>query len=295
MDTATSPLRAARTATVVDLPLAEADWSFADDDAEAQRRWFDHLVCGDADARRWLIERYYPMTANLVYSYLWVRRTPEITADSDDVVGYATEGLISAVDGFDPRFERSFRMYAKRRMRGAVVDGLREADVLSRTMRDRKRALRRAHGEALEQWGRQPTFPELVDKLGVPEGMVWEAQRVDVASSLASLDDTSLVGSSPSTAFDDGLSLMDMVVDEGPLVDERVVDDAEREEVAVAVGVLGLQDRTVLERHILEGAPLWQVGEELGVTESRVCQIKSRALRRLKDRFGELDRLYDAA
>ncbi len=196
--------------------------------------------------------------------------------DHADLAQSGVFGLIDAVERFDPERCPRFESYAAQRIRGAILDELRAQDWVPRTVRGRVREVERAQERLESRLRRAATDRELAEELGVaPRDLRGLTQQVQVIS-IEALEESS-----------GGVSEL--------MADERAPDPMtvlqERElsrQLNVAVSQLGERDRRVVELYYLENRTLAEIGRLLGVTESRVCQLHSRLVGRLRGRLEEL-------
>jgi RNA polymerase sigma factor for flagellar operon FliA len=192
------------------------------------------------------------------------------TVERDDLYGWGMLGLIGAADTWEPARGLKFSTFAFPRIRGAILDELRRADFLPRGRREKVRELERAVSACEQQDGTAPTPERIARELGVSLDEIDEILLSARSAATASLDDGP------------GIELL------GLLSDPRCDDpqgSAEWEEMrgllVAAIGELPEQDKTVITLYYGEELFLREIAEVLGVTESRVSQIHSRALYRL--------------
>lgn len=193
-----------------------------------------------------------------------------------DLVQSGIFGLIDAVERFDPDQCPRFESYAAQRIRGAILDELRSQDWVPRSVRGRAREFERAQERLEGTLLRGATDRELAAELGVPvrelSGLSQQVQMVSVEA----LHESS-----------GGVS--ELLTDADAPDPVNVVQARETlRQLAVAVAQLGERDRTVIRLYYLENRTLADIGRSLGVTESRVCQLHSRLVSRLRDRLEEL-------
>lgn len=188
----------------------------------------------------------------------------------DDLFGWGMHGLIEAADSFDPGRGLQFSTFAYPRIRGAILDELRRLDFLPRGRRDRLREVERAVAELEQRHGTPPAPEEIAQHLGTTIDEVDEVLHSARVASWASLD------GGPSEEF--GALLCDPR-------SEDPVGSAEWNEMkallVLSIGALPEPEKTVITLYYGEELLLKEIGEILGVTESRVSQIHSRALYRL--------------
>lgn len=191
--------------------------------------------------------------------------------ERDDLFGYGMVGLLSAADAFDPLRGLAFSTFAYSRVRGAILDELRRADFLPRGRREKVRALDGVIERLEQKEGQRPSIERIASELGVGEDEVGEILLSAVTASQTSLDDE-VVGNSL-------VALLQNPRSEDP------VGSAEWNEMKdLLVEVLGdlpEPEQSVITLYYAQDLLLREIGEVLGVTESRVSQIHSRALYRL--------------
>ena len=193
-----------------------------------------------------------------------------------DLVQCGVFGLIDAIERFDPERSPRFESYAVPRIRGAILDELRAQDWVPRTVRGRVRELERAQERLEARLQRAATDVELAEEIGLPVQEVRSLGRQQQMISVEALDENS-----------GGVS--EVLADDGAPDPVAVVQATETlRQLAAAVEQLGERDRTVVRLYYLENRTLAEIGRLLGVTESRVCQLHTRLVGRLRGRLEEL-------
>ena len=241
---------------------------------ELQDLWQQYAEKPSPEVRRRLIEAYAPL-ARYVVERLNVKSGPAL--GYDDLLGQAVLGLIDAVDRFDATRGIKFETYAYHRIRGAVMDMLREMDWVPRSIRQREAQLSATYSLLEGRLGRPPSDEELAAALGITV-----AQLDDLAQELALQTTYSLDETIGLQEWDMG-TVGDLVRDEDVLSPEESLDRrTEREMLARAVAGLPDAERTVISLYYYEGLTLKEIGRVLGVTESRACQIHGKAMLRLR-------------
>jgi len=229
------------------------------------------------DLRRQLIEAYAPL-ARYVVDRMNLRPGPAL--GYEDLLSQAVVGVIDAIDRFDPARGVKFETYAYHRVRGAVMDMLRDMDWLPRSVRQRESELAAAYTRLEGELGRQPTDEELAQTLGLTIEGLDELARDVALQSMQSLDEA--LGGYAAQAWE-AATLADVVPDgASPSPEDHVEGWAERDLIAKAIDTLPDSERTVISLYYHEGLTLKEIGRVLGVTESRACQIHGKALVRLR-------------
>lgn len=233
------------------------------------------------------ILRHMPLVA-FVVNRLSTDRQRTLGLDREDAISYGTEGLIQAVDGYDPSRGTSFASFAIRRIRGSVLDAVRRHDPLPRSLRRSTRQVEQAAQELASHLGRWPTPKELALRLGIKPREVQEIQR-HAASRFVSLDHVLQEG-----AGDFAQQKWDPIDGDERNDPARAIEHrAALHQLSKAVGQLNHRDRAILQMRYAESRPFHEVGRRLGLSESRVCQLHKRILRQLRSQLSE--KLEEAA
>lgn len=239
------------------------------EDEEIAALWRAYKRGGESDAREQLVHLYYPLVKHVARG---IAPTLSRQAGIDDLEGYGAEGLIDAIDRYDPDRGFQFSTFAVHRIRGAIYDGIRTSDWVPRSVRRKARAMHEAQSELYARHGRPPTEDEEAAALAVSVQALRTGKVQVAVASVASLD-------------------------RAPDPDDRPAEPAASEEtdplaaclareksraVRVAMARLSERERTVAVLSFGEGMTLAEIGRTLGVTESRVCQIRASALAHLR-------------
>jgi RNA polymerase sigma factor FliA len=224
--------------------------------------------------REQLIKRY-------AYIVNWViGRFPHIeTADFDreDLLGYGTIGLIEAIDRFDPQQKCSFETFAINRVRGEILDFLRSRDFLSRTGRSRVKKFNEAITTLEKKLGRQPTDAEIKSVMEVDSEDL-RTMRREANAIVFSLDSTEAT-----RPFEDAkISLLDNLADNSESQEDYTERQLLKEKLKKAIGSLGQRDRLVVALYHYQKLTFREIGEVLGVSESRASQLHMKVLQKLR-------------
>jgi RNA polymerase sigma factor for flagellar operon FliA len=212
---------------------------------------------------------YLPLVHHIV-----ARLTTSLPAhlDRDDLLSAGVCGLLQAAKSFDPTKGASFKTHAYTRVRGEILDELRRADSLPRQKRKQLREVQSTHFQLTSELGRTPSLEELADATGRTEseidGLLGLAHRFSVLS----LDAGGVTQA-------EGATLLDLVSSPAALDPSALAARRERKEtLIVALRALPEREREVIGLYYHKSLLLREIGELLGVSESRVCQIHARAL-----------------
>jgi RNA polymerase sigma factor for flagellar operon FliA len=203
--------------------------------------------------------------------------------DEGDLVSYGLLGLIAAIERYDPDRDVKFETYAISRIKGSILDELRAMDWVPRSVRSRAREIERAMTELESKLGRAPNDEEIAAKVGITTDEL-EGSLTDISrSSIAALDELWTVSGSGG----DSISLIDTIEDtQGPEPQSAFAQTEMREAIADAISRLPEREKLVITLYYYEDLTLREIGEVLGVTESRVSQLHTKAILRLKARLG---------
>jgi RNA polymerase sigma factor for flagellar operon FliA len=198
--------------------------------------------------------------------------------DLADLVQAGFFGLLDAIERYEPLRSPRFESYAGQRIRGAMLDELRAQDWVPRTVRGRVREVERTRERLEGRLRRAVTDRELAAELGMSLADLRAVGRQLQLVSVEAIADAHGPGAVSDTLADDTLP------DPMAVVERR---ETERQ-LTEAIGQLGERDRTVIHLYYVENRTLAEIGRMLGVTESRVCQLHSRLVGRLRGRLEEL-------
>lgn len=235
--------------------------------------WAAHAA-GDLAARHSLLAS----NLNLVHHVArQLARTLAADANLDELVSAGTMGLISALDAFDPERGLAFSTFAVPRIRGSILDELRRQDHVPRSVRRKTRAIAHARESVTRTLGRAPSDAEVARELEIDVATMWRWQADVEGAVQLPLD-------RPAGASDDAiLAPADYLSAEDEAADERLCREQEIAILREAIGTLKAQERTVLALAYFEELKLHEIAEILGLTDSRVSQIRSKALVRLRE------------
>jgi RNA polymerase sigma factor for flagellar operon FliA len=246
---------------------------------ELTELWTDYKATGDERAREGLILHYSPLVkfvAGRVGSGL-----PR-NVDQNDLVSFGTFGLIDAVDKFEPERGFKFETYAVNRIKGAILDELRHLDWVPRSVRSRAREIQRTMAELNHKYQRTPSEEEVAAAMDLPLDTLRDQLGEIATLGFVALDELL----NPSERDSGSMSEM--------IADPAAIDPSgsfEREEtrymLADSINRLPDRERLVLTLYYYEGLTLAEIGGVLNVTESRICQIHTKAVMSLRNRFIE--------
>jgi RNA polymerase sigma factor FliA len=252
-------------------------------DADIERLWASYKAEGTREVRDALILHYSPLV-----KYVAGRVAVGLpqSVEQADLVSYGIFGLIDAIDKFDLDRGFKFETYAIARIKGAILDELRSIDWVPRSVRAKARALEKAYAKLEALLHRTPTDDELATELGLSDDQLQNTLNQISFIGLVALDEMLSVGGERG----DSVSVGDTVADsgEGPVAAYEV--EEMRHILAEAINRMPEREKIVLTLYYYEGLTLAEIGQVLGVTESRVCQIHTKAVLQLRSRLAASER-----
>jgi RNA polymerase sigma factor for flagellar operon FliA len=246
---------------------------------ELQELWKRYKATADERARERLVIAYSPLV-----KYVAGRMSSGLPAhvEEADLISYGLGGLISAIERFDLERKIKFETYAITRIRGAIIDELRTLDWVPRSVRARARQFERANVKLESQLQRAPTDEEMAKELEISVQDFLD-QLVQISNStIVALDEMWNVADSSG----DQVSLLDTLSDSGAPDPQVLIDESElRDRIADAIAALPEREKLVVALYYYENLTLREIGEVLGVTESRVSQLHTKAVLRLRSKL----------
>jgi len=253
------------------------------DPEEEERKWREYKKTKDIKIRNFFIEKYAPLVKYVVSNMnIYVNDQ----SDYDDLIGWGIEGLIDAIDRFDPDRGVKFKTYAIIRIRGSIYDKLREMDWIPRSVRQIEKEYQKAVSELQYELGEKPTEEMIAERLGFSlEELKENALKLQNAKNyISSLDNVIFPDSSSS---ENSITLEDVL--EVPYEDANpetlVIKNEIIEKIKEAIKELPEKELQVIMLYYHEELTLKEIGAILNVTESRVSQLHARALELLREKL----------
>lgn len=250
----------------------------SDSEFVLRQLWADYKQSAAPDQREQLIIHYAPLVR-----YVAGRVGVGLPANVEraDLVSYGIFGLIDAIEKFDPGRAIKFETYAINRIRGAIIDELRSIDWVPRSVRTKAREVERAIATLEARLQRTPDEPEIAEELGlsIPElqKILGQVSFVHVGA----LDE--MLGASQGG---EGSSLGERLEDDRTESPGDALDDLEvRQLLAKVIHTLPEREQIVVTLYYYEGLTLAEIGLVLGVTESRICQLHTKSMMTMRNRF----------
>lgn len=251
---------------------------------ERIKLWEDYAKTKDAKIKEVLIIEYSPLV-KYVAARLNIYLGKHI--ELEDLISYGIFGLIDAIDKFDIEKGVKFETYASLRIRGSILDNVRKLDWVPRTLRQKQKQFEQVYSELENNLGRFPTDEEVADKLNISISELQEFLNKNNIASLISLDEY--------VEQNYEIELVDMrkSANDEP---EQVFEKKEiKENLAEAINKLSDKEKTVISLYYFEELTLKEISIIMKISESRVSQIHTKAVSRLRMKSGKYkDILYNS-
>ena len=244
--------------------------------------WEEYKATGSSTARDQLILNYSPLV-----KYVAGRVAVGLPANIEqaDLISYGIFGLIDAIDKYDRGRNIKFETYAISRIRGAIIDELRAIDWVPRSVRYKAREVEKAYAALENKLKRPPSDHEIADEMGISTDDLNHIYTQLSSVSLIALDELMSIEGDKG----DKLSLLETLEDTKTAGPMEAFESEEMKEILVsAINRLPEREKKVITFYYFAGLTLAQIGEVLGVTESRVCQIHTKAVLGLKGKISEV-------
>jgi RNA polymerase sigma factor for flagellar operon FliA len=234
----------------------------------------------EADEREDMIIKYIPYV-KYIASRIVIGKPPGV--EYEDLISFGIIGLIDAIEKFDVSKGLKFETYATLRIKGAIIDELRKMSWIPKSAFSKLTALNQKREELEVKLNREPSDEELSKGMGIPLNEVRNIETFTNYVSVVSLDEVFFKND------EDDINLKNIVEDETSPQPEKVIEENEKRAMLVkAIDMLSEKDKTVLNLYYYEKLTLKEIGKILNISESRVSQLHSRALIRLRENMKKL-------
>ena len=233
--------------------------------------WNEYKNNNNQEARNDLIIHYAPLVKH-VANRLIISLSP--VAEVDELISYGIEGLINALDRFDLSRNVKFETYAITRIRGSMIDGLRYMDWVPVSVRQKSKKVETAYANLETKLGRSATDEEVAQEMGVELEELQSLLKDITVTSLVCLDD--FVATGHKTRF------IDLLKDEKEDIFSSIVFEENKKMLAESIEKLPEREKKVIYLYYYEGLNLKEIGQVLGLTESRISQLHTKAIHRLR-------------
>ena len=247
---------------------------------ELSELWEAYQEHGDTDARDQLVSE----NLRLVYHVAWqFMRTCPQDVEFEELLSAGTLGLMDAVESFDRSRGLAFSTLAAPRIRGAILDDLRKRDTVPRSVRKKQREVNHARENLMQSLNREPLPEETADELGIELEEYWKWTQDTERAHQVPLDQLPNSGSENPLPFESYSQGFD-----GEDVEENITYSEEVQILRDELLKLDHRDRLVVSLYYFQGLKLHEIATVMGVTESRISQIRTKALGQLRSRLKRL-------
>jgi RNA polymerase sigma factor for flagellar operon FliA len=242
-------------------------------DADHRHLWDDYAKTKSPETKNKIIEAYFPLV-----KYLAERMVTTLPAsvEADDLISMGTFGMIEAIDRFDISRGIQFKTYCTARIRGAILDNLRTNDWVPRLVRLRTNMVDKTLRRLYADLGREPTDPEMADAFDMSMTDYQKLRKEATPTSVLSLTDES------GGEDGEGGRMIDLIGDK-EAADAPRRNQQCRDVRALFFKSLNKKERIVIQYYYYEGLSMREIATMLRLTESRVCQIHSKVIKRLRE------------
>lgn len=246
------------------------------DESLRRKMWLEYAKKKSPELREKMIVEYAPLVkvvAGRLSMYLGYN------VEYDDLVGYGIFGLIDAIDKFEPEKEVKFETYASLRIRGSILDQIRKMDWIPRTIRQRQKKINTVIKEIEDQTGRNATDEEIAKELGISEDEFNDWQSQMKITNVISLNEYMEQGSEVPNSRTSSQQFQQP--------EEAIEKDELKKMLMEAMELLTEKERKVILLYYYEELTLKEISNILEVSESRVSQLHTKGLQKMKGRMGK--------
>ncbi|RFU68882.1 FliA/WhiG family RNA polymerase sigma factor [Bacillus sp. V59.32b] len=241
---------------------------------EEQLHWKNWIDCRDPQAGDILVKKYMPLVS---YHVQRISVNLPKNVNRDDIRSLGMMGLFDALERFDPKRDLKFDTYASFRIRGAILDGLRKEDWLPRSAREKAKKIEAAIEELEQKHMRNVTPEEIAVYLHISEDEVYSALNENFFANVLSMDE------SPQEQEDKEGTNFHVKDERAILPEDSLLKEELYEELSRVIGTLNEKEQLVLQLFYKEELTLTEIGQVMSLSTSRISQIHSRAIFKLRN------------
>jgi RNA polymerase sigma factor for flagellar operon FliA len=250
-------------------------------DRDETELWKEYKASKNAEIRSYLAEKYSPLVKHVAGK---VAIGMPQNVEFEDLVSYGVFGLLDAIDKFDPKREIKFKTYAMTRIRGSIFDELRSIDWIPRSIRQKAKQYEQIMSMLENKEGHKPSDEEIAKELGLSTEDFNSLINKLSSTTLVSLNDIWFLGDE-----NDEISIMETLESPMNLNPDNIIEKEEIKNVIVdAIKTLPEKEMKVIVLYYYEDLTLKEIGEVLEVTESRISQLHTKAVARLRSKLAKV-------
>ncbi len=239
------------------------------------KQWQPYLETRDEKTRNDIVLEYMDLVKKIVMRF---RSSSGSYAQVDDMINQGIIALIDAVEKYDPYMGNKFETFATVKIRGAIIDMMRKQDWVPRNQRSLSKELDEVYSALYADFGREPTKEEMADGMGITVAgleKILEQRQSSMVLSYEEVINEKMQAASPLYSNSGDAETPESVMMQQELVDQ----------LAKAIDALGEKERMVVSLYYYENLKLKEIAQVMGITESRVSQIHSAAILKMKNRM----------
>ncbi len=251
------------------------------DQQEEETLWKKYKQTQDAEIREYIIEKYSPLVKYVAGK---ISTGMPQSVEFDDLISYGVFGLLDAINKFDIERGIKFKTYAMTRIRGAIFDELRNFDWIPRSIRQKAKQVEQVVTDLENKLGRPVEDEEIAKEMGITDDELQELMLQLSGTSMVSLNDIWYLGDD-----NDEVTIMETLQSPSAMNPEVLIEKEEIKDVIVeAIKKLPDKEKKVIVLYYYEDLTLKEIGQVLDVTESRVSQLHTKAIMRLRGRLNTI-------
>ncbi|MEW6608662.1 MAG: RNA polymerase sigma factor WhiG [bacterium] len=247
--------------------------------------WKEYKRTNNPKLREELILKYAG-TVKYIAGKIAMSTPPQV--EYDDLVSYGILGLIDAIEKYNPTIGTTFKTYAITRIKGTIIDELRILDWVPRSLRQKAKQIEKIYGELEYKSGRPATDQEVASALGITEEELSQLLLQMSGVSLISLDDIWRLDD------EEKIEIIDTIKtppEQGP--DAKLEQEELKRLLIEAINNLPAREKEIVVLYYYDDLTLKEIGKVLGVTESRICQLHSKAILRLRGYLNKIQEMFE--
>lgn len=251
------------------------------DDCNEDELWGKYVKTKDVDLREYFVHKYSPLVKYVAGK---VSMGMPQSIEFDDLVAYGVFGLLDAISKYDPARGIKFKTYAMTRIRGAIFDELRSIDWIPRSIRQKAKQIEQVISDLESKFGRTVEDEEISKELGISMDEFQQILSKVSGTSIVSLNDIWYLGDDS-----DELSILETLEAPDNMNPDVLIEKEEIKEYIIdAIKKLPDKEKKVIVLYYYEDLTLKEIGQVLEVTESRISQLHTKAIMRLRGRLGRI-------
>lgn len=246
--------------------------------------WREYKRTKDIKIREELILKYADVV-KCIAGRIAINTPPQV--EFEDLVSYGILGLIDAIEKYDNTQGIGFKTYASSRIKGAIIDEIRNLDWIPRSLRDKAKELEKVYAELEYKYGRSATDKEVAERLGITEEELTKLILNISGASLISLENVWCLSDEEEVEISDAIKSPPERQPDVTLEEKEL-----KQSLINAINRLPEREKEIIILYYYDGLTLKEIGSVIGLTESRICQLHTQAILRLKGYLRKMKELF---